>query len=389
MKINKKLLEFETENLFSTVTKKVNEYKEANKDKKIISFGIGDVSRPIIKEVADAMKNAVDDLQSMETFKGYGAYYGYDFLRKAIKDNDYKNIDSITYQEIYVSNGTKTDSTNILEMFDNDAKILINDPMYPIYRDGAMSLGRNVYTLKIYEKDNFVPQVPEEKYDVIYICSPCNPVGIALTREDLQKWIDYALKNDSVILYDNVYNSFIESEEVPQTIYELKNAEKVAIEFRTFSKNASFSGVRCSYYVVPNELYPNINEYWKTRTLNRFNGADYIAQCGAKEVYNQLDLIKENISYYKENAKILKEGFIDCGFSLWGGIDSPYLWVKTKDNKSSWEMFDIFLKKLNIIIIPGIIFGINGDGYFRVSALGNKENNKEAIERMKKYFKQN
>ena len=383
-KFNELLLNMEEDNIFKNVSLKVSNYKKNNPDKNVISLGVGDVSKPIVKPIIDAMHDAVDDLSDSNTFKGYGSYYGYDFLKEKILDFEYKEFD-FSLDEIYVSNGTKTDSTSILELFDINSKICITDPMYPIYRDGAASLSRNVFLLEM--KDD-LPVIPKEKYDIIYICSPNNPMGIAYNRDYLGKWIYYAIKNESIILYDNVYSAFIESSDVPKSIYEIDGAKKVAIEFRSFSKNASFTGVRCSYYIIPKEIKENINSIWKKRTINRFNGADYIAQKGALASFlpDAQELIKENIDYYKNNAKLLRDAFSNFGFHYIGGIDSPYLWVKIKDNKTSWEMFDFFLKELNIIIIPGIIFGKNGDNYFRVSALGKNEDVLEAIRRMGEYY---
>ena len=387
MKFNQNLYNLGDENIFLNITQKVKKFKEQNPNIKLLSLGIGDVSKPINHVVADAMKRAVDDLTDMSTFKGYGSYYGYDFLKQKILDNEYKDY-NFTLEEIYISNGTKTDSTSILELFSLDAKILIFDPMYPIYRDGLTSMGRKCYTMALSEQNNFVPTIPKEKYDVIFLCSPSNPIGTALNKNDLEKWVKYALDNDAVIIYDNVYQSFVTSADVPPSIYSIEGAKKCAIEMRSFSKNASFSGVRCSYYIIPDELFPDVNSFWKKRTINRFNGADYIAQRGAEAVYNteSQEIIKNNIAYYKENLKLLCNCFDKCNFKYIGGKDSPYLWVKTKDNMSSWQMFDVFLKKLNIIIIPGIIFGENGDNYFRVSSLGNLTDTKKCIERINKYF---
>lgn len=388
MKINNNLLKLEDDNIFLKVTQKVKKYKEKYPNKEILSLGIGDVSKPIVEPIIKAMKNAVNDLSDMKTFKGYGAYYGYDFLKEKILKNDYKNF-NFSNDELYISNGTKTDTTNILELFDINSKILITDPMYPIYRDGAISMNRNIEVLPLKEENNFIPKPPKEKYDVIYICSPSNPIGVAFTKNDLELWVKYAIENNAVILYDNVYESFISSNDVPHSIYEIENSKKCSIEFKSFSKNASFTGVRCSYYVIPNDLYPNINKLWKKRTINRFNGADYIAQKGAEAVYqeNTQVLIKDNINYYKENLNMLLNCFKSANFKVWGGNDSPYLWIKTKDNMNSWEMFDLFLNELNIIIIPGIIFGYSGDKYFRVSALGNREVVLKCIERINRYFK--
>lgn len=387
LKLNENLLKMEDENLFLTVTKKINEYKSKNKNCNIISLGIGDVSKPIVSPIIDQMHKAVDDLASMETFKGYGAYYGYDFLKQLILENEYKDY-NFSFDEIYVSNGTKPDSTNILELFDIDSKICITDPMYPIYRDGARALNRKITLLEIKEEQDFIPSIPKERYDIIYMCSPSNPIGIAYTYKDLEKWVKYALENNSVILFDNVYSSFVSSKDVPLTIYEIEGAKNVAIEFRSFSKNASFTGVRCSYYIIPKEIRDNINYYWKKRTLNRFNGADYIAQKGAAAVYLESSQkeIKENIKYYMENAHFLKENFVKLGFKVWGGEDSPFMWVKIKEDINSWQVFDLYLEKLNIVVIPGIIFGKGGDGYFRVSALGKMSDIKIAVERIKNYY---
>jgi LL-diaminopimelate aminotransferase len=386
MKLNSNLYSF-SDNTFYNVTEKVNKYKEKHPDNKIISLGVGDVSKPVVKSIIEAMHKAVDDQANMETFKGYGAYYGYDFLKDVILENEYKDF-GFTRDEIYISNGTKSDSTNILELFDIDSKICVSDPMYPIYMAGAKILNRNITCLDCNEDNNFIPTIPKEKYDIIYICSPSNPTGTCYTYDDLEKWIRYAKENKAVILYDNVYNAFIRSKNVPKSIYEIDGAKEVAIEFRSFSKVASFTGLRCSYYIIPNEIDKDINYYWKNRTINRFNGADYIVQKGAMEVYSDSAKkeIKKNIDDYLEGAKKLRRVFENNGYSVYGGIDSPFLWIKTKDGMDSWEFFDFFLEKLNIIIIPGIIFGSNGDKYFRVSALASKGVIDEAIERINKYY---
>lgn len=387
VKINDRLLKLEEENTFSNVAKKINEYKMKNPNANIISLGVGDVSKPIIETVIKAMHNAVDDLSDIETFKGYGAYYGYDFLKEKILENEYKDF-NFSLEEIYISGGAKTDVTNILELFSINSKICLTNPMYPVYRDGSSCLNRNVYFIKATEEDNFISKIPKQKYDIIYICSPSNPLGIAYTYTDLEKWIKYALKNNAVILYDNVYEAFIKSDNVPHSIYEIEGAKKVAIELRSFSKKASFTGVRCSYYVIPNEIKKDINKLWQKRTINRFNGADYIAQRGAEAIYfeESKKLMEDNINFYLENAKILKNCFQTLGFKVWGGIDSPFMWVKIKENIPSWDYFDIMLEELNIIIIPGCIFGSLGDRYIRISALGTRDSVLEATERMKKYY---
>ena len=386
-KINDYLKKLDNKYIFMNASKQVAEYKKNHPQEKVLSLGVGDVSRPIVKPVIEAMHKAVDDLSNMETFKGYGASHGYDFLKQKILDNDYKDF-NFTLDEIYISNGTKTDSTNILELFDINSRICITDPMYPIYRDGAKSLSRNVEIIKSINKETFLPEIPKEKYDIIYMCSPNNPTGICYTKKELEKWITYARKNKAVIIYDNVYASFISSEDVPRSIYEIKGADEVAIELRSFSKNASFTGVRCSYYIIPNKIAKDVNKLWKYRTINRFNGADYIAQRGAEAVYTKeaQKEIKKNIEYYKENARILREAFESMGFTISGGIDSPFIWVKIKEQIKSWEYFEFLLEKLQIIIVPGRIFGELGDQYFRVSALAPREVITSALERMKEYY---
>ena len=385
VKINKNL-KTEKTITFLDVSNIVNEYKEKHKDKQIISLGVGDTSLPIIEEIAEEMKKAVDELTDKKTFKGYGGQFGYDFLKKEILNNDYKNK-GFTNDELYISNGTKTDITSILELFDINSKICILGPTYPIYEDGAKCLNRKVKIIEGTEEENFIPKPPKQKYDIIYICSPNNPTGIAWTHKELENWVNYAKKNESVILYDNVYTSFITSENKVKSIYEIDGAKEVAIEFRSFSKNASFTGVRCSYYIIPKEIGENINKIWKKRVINRFNGADYIAQRGAYKVYSKIsqEKIKVNMAYYKENAKTLKKGFEDLNFTVYGGEDSPFLWIKTKNNITSLEYFKLLLEELNIVVIPSEVFSKNKH-FFRVSALASKEAIETAIERIKKYY---
>ena len=383
--INPYLTELENDNVFAKVSEKTAAYKKAHPEKDVVSLGIGDVSIPIVKPIIEAMHKAVDDLANIETFSGYGNYYGCQFLKEKILENEYKKY-GFTTDEIYVSDGTKSDSTNILEMFPVNSKILVGNPMYPIYRDGAKALSRNVYTTDVDEEFKMI--VPNEKYDIVYICSPNNPIGNAYTYKDLEKWIEYAHKYDAKIILDNVYQAFVKDPDIPESIYELEGSKQVAIEMRSFSKKASFTGVRCSYYVVPNKLEENINTYWKRRTINRFNGACYVAQRGAEAFY--LDeckpLIEKNIEYYLENAAILRECFLRNGHQVIGGQNAPFMWVKAKGEMTSWQAYDFFLNELNIIVIPGIIFGSNGDGYFRVSALGKREDVNKAVERIDSYY---
>ena len=383
---NKNLYNLEKGNGFSDVIKRINEFKKNNPDINIISLGIGDVSKPIVKPILDAMHKAVDELGDMSTFKGYCSYYGIEELRQTILDNEYKKYD-FSVDEIYISNGTKTDSSSILELFDINAKIYISNPGYTVYRDGALSINRNPIENILTEETDFIPEIPKEKYDLIYLCSPNNPIGNAYSYEDLQKWVDYAIKNNSIILFDNVYFPFIRDKNIPLSIYEIKGAKDVAIEFRSFSKAASFTGLRCSYYVIPKKI--DKDNLWKKRTMNRTNGVAYIVQKGAIASYEkeaQFEL-KNNIEYYLENAKKLRKAFENNSQKVWGGDNSPFMWVKTCNNMSSWDYFDFMLKELNIIIIPGVIFGEHGEGYFRVSALGNSKDIDKAIERISNYEK--
>lgn len=387
MKYNKNLMNLEKYNSFENLSRKIENYKKSNPQHKLISLGVGDVSKPIIKPVAEAMKKAVDDLTDMKSFKGYGSYNGYVFLKQAILENEYKDF-NFSYDEIYISAGAKTDTSSILELFDIDSKILINDIMYPVYQAGAASLNRKVSLLKLNEDNAFVAQVPKESYDIIYICSPNNPIGIAYSKDDLKKWIDYARENKAIILYDNVYSSFIREKNIAKTIYEIEGAKEVAIEFRSFSKDLSFTGVRCSYYIIPKEIDKDINKLWKTRTINRFNGAGYIAQKGATASFSKeaKELIKQNIDEYLSVAKELKAIFKEFSFTVYGGANSPYLWVRAPKDLNSWETFELFLKDLEIIIVPGIIFGTAGDNYFRLSSLISKDDLKEIKKRMQNKF---
>ena len=375
----------EKNNTFSLVTKKINAYKKAHPENNIVSLGIGDVSKPVCKPVIEAMHKAVDDLADMKTFQGYGAYYGLPSLRKLIAENDYKDF-GFSIDEIFVGCGTKTDSTSILELFDKNAKILVGQPMYPIYKNAAYAMSRNVYIAP--QNKNNKMAIPSEHYDIIYLVSPSNPTGEVLNKKELSAWVKYALKENAVILYDNVYEAFIHTPGLPHSIYEIKDAKKCAIEFRSYSKKASFTGLRCSYFVLPKELGNGIDEIWKERTINRFNGASYVAQIGAEATYSKKAqrIITKNMEDYRKNAELLRKGFEDLGFKVTGGVDAPYLWIKT--NKDSWVLFDEYLEKLEVIITPGAIFGEGSRNYFRVSALGSRETCKQALERIRKYYEE-
>lgn len=404
--INENFLNLQDSYLFSTIAKKVAEFSKVNPDKKIIKLGIGDVTRPIVPAVIEAMHKAVDEMAEQNSFKGYGPEQGYEFLREKISENDYKKrgID-IAIDEIFVSDGAKCDCGNIVDIFGIDNKIAITDPVYPVYLDTNVMSGRsgkydektgkyeNIVYMPATAENNFIPELPKEKVDIIYLCFPNNPTGTTLPKEELKKWVEYAKENSAIILYDSAYEAFISDENVPHSIYEIEGAKDVAIEFRSFSKTAGFTGVRCAYAVVPKNLYGftkdgekvSINKLWNRRQCTKFNGVSYVVQKGAEAVYSKegQEQIKENISYYMENARIIREGLEKAGFTVFGGKNAPYIWLKVPEGLSSWEFFDKLLTKANVVGTPGVGFGPSGEGYFRLTAFGTKENTIEAMDRIK------
>lgn len=394
--INENFLKLQDSYLFSTIAKKVAKYTEENPDKKIIKLGIGDVTKPIVPACLEAMHKAVDEIGTQEGFKGYGPEQGYSFLRKAIVENDYKARGAqIQEDEIFVSDGAKCDCGNIVDIFATNNKVAITDPVYPVYLDTNIMAGREVTYLPVTEENDFKPELPKEKVDMIYLCFPNNPTGTVLKKEDLKKWVDYAKENKAIILYDAAYEAFITEENVPHSIYEIEGAKEVAIEFKSYSKTAGFTGVRCAYVVVPKVLkgYTKtgeevlLNPLWNRRTCTKFNGVSYIVQRAAEATYSAEGKrqIGENIKYYLENAKIIKEGLEEAGFTVYGGVNSPYVWLRVPKNMTSWQFFDKLLEEVNIVGTPGSGFGKHGEGYFRLTAFGTKENTVEAIERIKNW----
>lgn len=396
--INENFLELQDSYLFSTIAKKVAKFTEENPDKKLIKLGIGDVTKPIVPAVLEAMHKAVDEIGTAEGFKGYGPEQGYEFLRNAIVENDYKvrgvNIEP---DEIFVSDGAKCDCGNIVDIFGKDNKVAITDPVYPVYLDTNIMSGRKVIYLPVTAENNFVPELPKEKVDMIYLCFPNNPTGTTLNKEELKRWVDYAKENQSIILYDAAYEAFITEEDIPHSIYEVEGAKEVAIEFKSYSKTAGFTGVRCAYVVIPKALKGytkegeevSLNKLWNRRTCTKFNGVSYVVQRAAEATYSEegKKQIKENINYYLENAKIIKQGLEEVGFTVYGGVNSPYIWLKVPKGMTSWEFFDELLEKANVVGTPGSGFGPHGEGYFRLTAFGTKENSIEAMERIKKLSK--
>ena len=406
--INENFLNLQDSYLFSTIAKKVAEYSKKNPEKEIIKLGIGDVTKPIVPACIEAMHKAVDEIGTSEGFKGYGPEQGYEFLRNAIVENDYKSrgVD-IKPDEIFVSDGAKCDCGNIVDIFAQDNKVAITDPVYPVYIDTNVMSGRsgkydektgtyeNIVYLPVTAENDFKPELPKEKVDMIYSCFPNNPTGTVLTKEDLTKWVNYAKENNSIILYDSAYEAFIEDDEIPHSIYEIEGAKNVAIEFKSYSKTAGFTGVRCAYVVIPKEVkgytksgdVVEYNKLWNRRTCTKFNGVSYIVQRAAEATYTPEGKaqIKQNIDYYKENAKIIKDGLEKAGFEVYGAINSPYIWLKVPEGMNSWEFFDKLLEEVNIVGTPGSGFGPHGEGYFRLTAFGTKENTIKAIERIKKW----
>lgn len=387
--------------LFSTIGKKVNAYQAANPDKNIIRLGIGDVTLPIAPAIIDAMHKAVDEMGHAETFHGYAPDLGYDFLRKAIVENDYKARGcDIAEDEVFVSDGAKSDSANIQEIFSEKNRIAVCDPVYPVYVDSNVMAGRtgtydaaketwsDVIYMPCTAENNFVPEFPKETPDMIYLCLPNNPTGTTLTKSQLQEWVDYANKVGAVIIYDAAYEAYISESDVAHSIYECEGARTCAIELRSFSKNAGFTGVRLGFTVVPKDLKcgdVSLNAMWARRHGTKFNGAPYIVQRAGEAVYSEAGKaqLKEQVAYYMKNAKTIKEGLAEAGYTVFGGVNAPYIWLKTPEKMTSWEFFDYLLENANVVGTPGSGFGPSGEGYFRLTAFGNYENTVKALERIK------
>lgn len=401
-KINENYQKLPGSYLFSTIAKKVNGYTEANPDHTLIRLGIGDVTQPLAPAILKAMHDAVNEMGSAETFHGYAPDLGYDFLRNAIVKNDYQARGcDISADEIFVSDGAKSDSANIQELFAQDNKIAVCDPVYPVYVDSNVMAGRTgtydaeteMWSGVIYmpcTMDNqFVPEFPKETPDLIYLCLPNNPTGTTITKAQLQTWVDYANRVGAVIIYDAAYEAYISEEDVAHTIYECEGAKTCAIELKSFSKNAGFTGVRLGYAVVPKELKcgeVSLHDMWARRHGTKFNGAPYIVQRAGEAVYSEEGKaqLAEQVAYYMKNAAIIKEGLKDAGYTVFGGVNAPYIWLKTPGQMSSWDFFDYLLQNANVVGTPGSGFGPSGEGYFRLTAFGSYENTVAALERIKK-----
>ena len=399
--INENYLKLPGSYLFSTIAKKVNEFQEKNQDKSIIRLGIGDVTQPLAPTIVKALHKAVDEMACEKTFHGYAPDLGYEFLRSAMAKNDYeKRGAKISADEIFISDGAKSDSANIQEIFGKDNKIAVCDPVYPVYVDSNVMAGRtgtydriteiwsDVIYMPCVEENNFIPELPKKTPDLIYLCYPNNPTGTTITKEQLQVWVDYANQVGAIIIYDSAYEAYITEEDVPHTIYECDGARTCAIELRSFSKNAGFTGVRLGATVIPKDIVCNgvtLHSLWARRHGTKYNGAPYIVQRAGEAVYSEEGQreLKQQIAYYMKNAHTIKTGLMEAGYRVVGGVNAPYIWLKTPNNMTSWEFFDYLLEKANVVGTPGSGFGPSGEGYFRLTAFGSYENTVSAVERIK------
>lgn len=400
--INENYLKLPGSYLFSNIAKKINAYQSENPEAQILRLGIGDVTQPLAPAIIEALHKAVDEMANAETFHGYAPDLGYEFLRNAIAKNDYKDRGcDIAADEIFVSDGAKCDSGNIQEIFGLNNKIAVCDPVYPVYVDTNVMAGRSgeynpntqnfdgMIYMPCLEENDFVPEFPKENPDIIYLCFPNNPTGATITKAQLQEWVDYAKRIGAVIIYDAAYEAYITEEEIPHSIYECEGARECAIELHSFSKNAGFTGVRLGYTVVPKDLKcgdVQLHSLWARRHGTKYNGAPYIVQRAGEAVYSDAGKaqLKEQVAYYMQNAKVIYEGLKNAGYSVSGGINAPYVWLKTPDKMTSWEFFDKLLHEANVVGTPGSGFGAHGEGYFRLSAFGSHENTIKAVERITK-----
>ncbi len=401
-KINSDYIKLPNNYLFAEISNRVSSFAAKNPDKDIIRLGIGDVTRPISKACISAIHDAANEMATVEGLKGYGPYEGYEFLRELIVANDYKRRGvSISIDEIFVSEGAKNDTSCIGDIFGKDNVIAVCDPVYPVYVDSNVMAGRsgelvdgkwsNVIYMPCTEENGFLPEIPKEKADMVYLCFPNNPTGAVATKEYLAKWVEYALANNSVILFDSAYEAYIRDESLPRSIYEVQGAEKCAIEFRSFSKTAGFTGVRCAYAVVPKALEldgVSVNSMWLRRQATKTNGVSYIIQRAAAAVYSEQGQrdVKQTIDYYMNNAKVIRDGLLAAGFAVYGGENAPYIWAKAPNGLTSWQFFDTLLNELYVVTTPGAGFGPAGEGFIRLTAFGDAERTKEAVRRIVEKF---
>lgn len=383
MNINAHLQQLQGNYLFAEIVNRTQAYKTAFPEADILRLGIGDVTRPLPQPIIEAMHKAVNELAQAETFRGYGPEDGYMWLKQAIIDNDYKSRGiELTADEVFISDGAGSDLGNLSELFDQANKVAILEPTYPAYLDTNKMAGREVILLPCTAENHFVPELPKEQADIIYLCYPNNPTGATLTHAQLQQWVNYARQNNSIIIFDSAYESFIEDADIPHTIYEVNGAKEVAIEVRSYSKTAGFTAVRCGYTVVPRET--GLQAMWLRRQSTKFNGASYIAQRGALATYTIEGKagIQANLRYYKQTAQLLLDGLRNMGYEVYGGKNAPYIWCRTPNNMSSWTFFDLLLNKCQVVCTPGVGFGPAGEGYVRFSAFSNRKDCEEALKRI-------
>ena len=402
LKVNRNFVKLPPSYLFVDIAARVNEFTKQHPEKPIIRLGIGDVTLPLPEAVVQAMTEASKEMGKVETFRGYGPECGYEFLRKAISENDYgkRGVD-IGIDEIFVSDGAKSDTGNIGDIFSSDNVVAVCDPVYPVYVDTNVMAGRageyeegkgwnRIVYMPCRKENHFLPELPEKEADIIYLCFPNNPSGAGITADELKKWVDYANEHKSVILYDAAYEAYI-TEDLPHSIYEIEGARTCAIEFRSFSKTAGFTGTRCAFTVVPKELVfggISLNKLWSRRQSTKMNGVSYVVQRAAEAVYSKEGMaqVKKNIAYYQNNARIIREGLSAAGFEVYGGVNSPYIWLKTPGGLTSWEFFDLLLQKTGVVGTPGSGFGISGEGYFRLTSFNTRENTEKAVKRIIESF---
>lgn len=404
IRLNQHFIEIPETYLFSEIARRVEAFRSEAPGANIIRMGIGDVTRPLPEACIEAMHKAVDEMGAAETFRGYGPEQGYDFLREKIVEFDYAPLGvSIDKSEVFVSDGAKSDTGNIGDILAGACKVAVTDPVYPVYVDTNAMAGRagemnadgrwsNIYYMPCTAENGFVPELPKEEVDVIYLCYPNNPTGTTLTKAQLKAWVDYAISHRALILFDAAYEAFITEKDVPHSIYEIEGAKKVAIEFRSYSKTAGFTGTRCSYTVVPKECTAydkfdrefSLNPLWNRRQCTKFNGTPYIIQRGAEAIYGEKgrEEVRDTIAYYLENAKIIRNALSAKGYEVFGGINSPYVWMKTPEGTGSWDFFDYLLRSKHIVTTPGAGFGASGEGYIRLTAFSTREKTLEAMERI-------
>lgn len=387
MKINEHYTELSSNYLFADIAKRVRAFKAQSPKADVISLGIGDVTQPLCSAVVEALHKAADEMGQAATFHGYGPEQGYDFLRNAIVEHDFRARGiSLDADEIFVSDGAKSDTGNFQELLSADSVVAVTDPVYPVYVDSNLMTGRSIVKLPCTAENGFVPALPAQHVDVIYLCYPNNPTGTTLTKQQLKSWVDYALSNDALIFYDAAYEAFIQNDDIPHSIYEISGAKQCAVEFHSYSKTAGFTGVRCGYTVVPKDLQISLNPLWNRRQTTKFNGTSYLSQRAAEAIYTPegKKQVRATINYYMKNARIMRKELTNMNFKVYGGADAPYLWVRTPNGMSSWEFFDWMLHSAHVVCTPGAGFGPSGEGYVRLTAFGTHENTEEALHRIEK-----